>query len=273
MNFLLHQFKYLFLLISLINLTNCYFNPVVQKFVETDPKEDNSLLQGLSLLGLTPPLPAFPISISGQLRDDTGAAEANVQLTVISRANALEGLEESTTTDTAGRFFIRLSSGTTKIGLTKAGSPYYNFTLQIISPLVISVIEMNGNPVGAEITGLVSYDPGNQPVFFELTDSEPKNNSTIGEAPFAFYFYFSAQPTGAIQGQIAAWLAQNILVTPSISLNNVSSEESALIISTSNFLPEDTNYTISLGPGIISSSGVPLTPRTINFTCLASCAP
>lgn len=257
--------------ISIFSSTNCYYNPLVQKILVTDPNGDNSLFHGLSLLGLVPP--PFPLSISGQLRDNTGATESDIQLTVVSRSNNLEGLNESATTDTSGRFFIRLSSGTTQFALTKAGSPYYSFTLLITSPISISVIEMNGNPVGAEVTGLISYDKNNPPVFFELTDSVPKNNETVYNQPSGFYFYFSDDPQGPEEGLDLPWLAQNITVTPSISMLNVSVEGQSLYVMTSGFSSSTTTYTITLGSGILSISGIPLTPRNISFTCQSPCPP
>lgn len=258
------------LIILFLSLANCYFNPLVQTVVSPNEKESDNLFPALSILSLSES--SFTVSVSGQLRDNDGATEPNIGLKVISRSSQIDGVDSTATTDIAGRFYMKLSTGTTEIGLTKAGSPYYKFTLSITSPDDIRVTEMNGNPAGVEIAGLVAFDPGNPPSFFELTNSTPANNSTLTNAPSSLFFNFSdlLEIPG---GSFSDWFALNILIFPAFSVESVGIAGSTISAMPYGFGSETTTYTILLGPGIRSQSGKTLTPRTVNFTCVSPCSP
>ncbi|TGK51706.1 carboxypeptidase regulatory-like domain-containing protein [Leptospira kanakyensis] len=268
MKLIIRKLKYSLLLVLLLNLVNCYYNPLVQKVLVPDPKEDSSILLGLPLLGLTPT--SIAISITGQIRDETGAAVPNAILTVNSRSNGLDGLDSSATTDSGGRFFIHLSTGSTTFAVTKGGSSYFSFTLLVSSPLDIRVTEIKDNSSLVEVSSFFAYPPGNQPSFFELTDSGPKNNTYVENAPSMLSFYFSdiiLLPEDEVP--YSTWFSENILITPPVSVESVSIQGQSLHGMPDGFVNE--TYTISLGPGIRSQSGTPLTPRTISFTCGSSC--
>ncbi|MCW7468650.1 carboxypeptidase-like regulatory domain-containing protein [Leptospira kanakyensis] len=272
MKFIIHRLRYSLLLVLLINQANCYYNPFVQSILVPDPKEDQSLIQGFSLLGLT--TAPYALSVTGQIRDQNGTTVSDLLLTVESRSNELDGLDATATTNTSGRFFIRLATGTTTFAVSQNDSLLFKFSISVTSPGEIRVTEIKDNSSGAEVSSFFAYDPGNQPSFFELISSDPPNNVTTGEAPFAFYFYFSEEPQPPPEGQEAIWLSENIRVSPSLSLGNPAIEGESLIVLVDGFSSQTTNYTITLGSGIIgSNSGIPLTPRTINFTCSASCGP
>ncbi|TGL85604.1 carboxypeptidase regulatory-like domain-containing protein [Leptospira congkakensis] len=267
---MIRKLKYSLLLVLLTIQANCYFNPFVQSILVSDPKEDSSILLGLPLLGGLTPSP-FAISITGQIRDETGAAVPNATLTVASRSNGLDGLDSSATTDSGGRFFIHLSTGSTTFTVTKGGSSYFSFTLLVSSPLDIRVTEIKDNSSLVEVSSFFAYEPGNQPSFFELTDSGPKNNAYVENAPSMLSFYFSdiiLLPEDEVP--YSTWFSENILITPPVSVESVSIQGQSLHGMPDGFVNE-TTYTISLGPGIRSQSGIPLTPRTISFTCGSSC--
>lgn len=259
--------KFLILVILFLNFANCYFNPFVQSVVSPVEKDSNDIFPALFLLSLSESF--FVISVSGQLRDNNGAAEPSIALKVISRTNQIDGLDSVATTDLAGRFYMKLSSGTTQIALTKAGSPYYTFTLSITSN-DIRVTEMNGNPAGAEVSGFVTYDPGNPPSFFELTSSSPTNNSILPIAPSSLIFNFS-DLLEVPEESFSVWFASNILTSPPFSVESVGIAGSTISAMPYGFGSETTTYTITLGPGIRSQSGKTLTPRTLSFTCTAPC--
>jgi hypothetical protein len=261
--------KTFIILLSILCVSNCYFNPILQKFVFTEPEKENSLLQGLSLLSV--PSGPFALSITGQIRNENGSTVTDALLTVTSRTNELDGLDASATTDEGGRFFIRLASGTTTFAVSQEGSPYFKFKLQVNSPTDIQVVEISDNSFPVEVGSFVPYEPGNQPSFFELIDSDPQNQSTTQVGPSALYFYFTAPVLPPDQGQVATWLNQNFSTSPSLSLSSISFEGNSLYILTSGYSSQTTTYTITLGPGIISETGIPLSPRTISFTCEFPC--
>ncbi|TGK82601.1 carboxypeptidase regulatory-like domain-containing protein [Leptospira noumeaensis] len=266
---MIRKLKYSLLIVLLLIQANCYYNPFVQKILAPDPKEDSSILLGLPLLGGLTPAP-FALSIAGQIRNETGAVVSNAELKVIHRSNELEGLDSTVTTDSGGRFFIHLSTGSTTFEVTLLGSTYFTFTLFVSSPQDIRVSEIKGNSNPLEVSSFFAYEPGNQPSFFELTYSIPYNNQILEYTPESFNFYFSDFPQGLGQVQAATWLAENITVIPAISLNNVEIMSESIFISAANFT-NGVTYSITLGPGIRSQSGIPLTPRTLLISCLSEC--
>ncbi|XDD46014.1 carboxypeptidase-like regulatory domain-containing protein [Leptospira sp. WS39.C2] len=268
----MNRFSNLFLFVCLIFFsTNCYFNPILQKYVFAETSEENSLSLGLTLLGLTQQSP-FALSLTGQIRNKDGSAVPSAELTVVSRSNELDGLDTTVTTDDAGRFFIRLASGTTTFAVKNDGSPYFTFTLSINSPGDIQVTEIKDNYESVEVSSFFVYEEGNQPSFFELTYSEPFHNRIEPTSPNNFYFEFSEEPQFPEFGQEATWLSQNIIISPALSITDYYTEGSSFSINVSGYSSQTTTYTISLGAGILGSvTGLPLTPRTIIFTCVSPC--
>ncbi|MCW7460599.1 carboxypeptidase-like regulatory domain-containing protein [Leptospira limi] len=260
----------LFIWLILLGSSNCYFNPFVQKYIFPDPTKENSLFSNLTLLGLTQA--PFALSLTGQIRDQNGTAVPDAVLTVMNRSSELEGLDSTVTTNATGRFFIRLSSGTTTFSVTQDNSPYFIFTVLITSIGDISVLEIKNNSVEVEVSSFFVYDPGNQPSFFELIESDPFHRSTRQVGPSALYLYFSEPPVPPNQGEELAWLTQNVSISPSFTFGNLSFEVDSMIVLVSGYSSQTTTYTVSLGPGIFgSNSGLPLTPRTIVFTCEYPC--
>ncbi|TGL51408.1 carboxypeptidase regulatory-like domain-containing protein [Leptospira kemamanensis] len=262
-----------FLLVCLVFFSNnCYYNPILQKYVFAEPTEENSLFPGLSLLGLTQQAP-FALSLTGQIRNQDGSTVPSAELTVISRSNELDGLDTTVTTDDAGRFFIRLASGTTTFAVKNDGSLYFTFTLSVTSPVDIRVTEIKDDYEAVEVSSFFVYEEGNQPSFFELTYSEPFHNRSEPTSPNNFYFEFSEEPQFPENGQEATWLSQNISISPSLTMSDYSSEGSSFSFNVSGYTSQTTTYTINLGPGILGSvTGLPLTPRTIIFTCISPCS-
>lgn len=266
---MIRRFKTIFILFLLTVHSNCYFNPLIQKFVFTEPKKENSILSSLSLLSLSPS--PFAISLTGQIRNENGSTVTNVLLTVTSRTNELEGLDATATTDEGGRFYIRLASGTTTFAVTQEGSPYFTFKLQINSPTDIRVVEISDNSFPVEVGSFVTFEPGNQPSFFELLSSNPFQNEDRANTPEGFEFYFTEDVAGPIQGQDAQWLSENLTVVPNLTFGPVSMSTSSFYVQTFNFTNE-TTYQITLTSNLRSSvSGIPLIPRTITFRCISQC--
>lgn len=78
-----------------------------------------------------------------------------------------------------------------------------------------------------------------------------------------FVFNFTEDVVRPIQGQNTRWIAENITVIPSLSLDALTMGSSSFYIQTSNF-SNGTTYRIDLNSRIRSSdSGVSLTPRSI----------
>lgn len=261
--------KTFIILLSILCVSNCYFNPILQKFVFTETEKENSLLQGLSLLSV--PSGPFAISITGQIRNENGSTVTDALLTVVSRTYELDGLDASATTDEGGRFFIRLASGTTTFAVSQEGSPYFTFKLQVNSPTGIQVVEISDNSFPVEVGSFVPYEPGNQPSFFELLSSNPYQNEVRANTPEGFEFYFTEDVAGPIQGQDAQWLSENLTVVPSLTFGPVTMSTSSFYVETNNF-SNGTTYQITLTSNLRSSvSGIPLTPRTITFSCISQC--
>ncbi|TGM05528.1 carboxypeptidase-like regulatory domain-containing protein [Leptospira jelokensis] len=252
-----------------LTVSNCYFNPLVNSLLNPTETEENSLLPGLSLLSISGA--PYAISLTGQIRNENGATVNDALLTVTSRSNDLDGLDASATTDAGGRFFIRLATGTTTFAVTQDESPYFSFTLRVNSPTDIQVVDIRDNSFPVEVSSFFPFDPGNQPSFFEMVDSDPTDQSVTQIGPSAFYFYFTSPPAQPIQGQEAIWLSQNISVSPSLTLSNLSFEVNSMIVLVFGYSSQTTTYSITLGSGILSETGIPLTPRTISFTCETPC--
>lgn len=260
-----------FLLVCLVFFSNnCYYNPILQKYVFAEPTEENSLFPGLSLLGLTQQAP-FALSLTGQIRNQDGSTVPSAELTVISRSTELDGLDTTATTDDAGRFFIRLASGTTTFAVKNDGSLYFTFTLSVTSPVDIRVTEIKDDYEAVEVSSFFVYEEGNQPSFFELISSTPNHNEIRQSSPEGFEFFFLEDVVGPTQDNSALWLSENIIVTPAVSLDLLNMGFNSFYIQVSN-LTNGANYSITLNSSIHSTvTGIPLTPRTIHFTCQGSC--
>ncbi|EOQ90226.1 carboxypeptidase regulatory-like domain protein [Leptospira yanagawae serovar Saopaulo str. Sao Paulo = ATCC 700523] len=252
-----------------LTLSHCYFNPVVNSLLNPAETEDNSILPGLSLLSNSSA--PFAISLTGQIRNENGSTVTDALLTVTSRTNEMDGLDASATTDEGGRFFIRLSSGNTTFSVTQEGSPYFTFTLRVNSPNDIQVFEIDGNSFPVEVSSFFSYEPRNQPSFFEMVTSNPYHNEVRVTSPEGFEFYFTDDVIGPEPNQEAQWLSENLTVVPSITFGPLTNSTSSFYLETSN-LTNGATYQITLNSSLRSAgSGIPLTPRTITFSCVSQC--
>ncbi|TGL56838.1 carboxypeptidase-like regulatory domain-containing protein [Leptospira jelokensis] len=252
-----------------LTLSNCYFNPLVNSLLNPAETEENSLLPGLSLLSISGA--PYAISLTGQIRNENGATVNDALLTVTSRSNDLDGLDASATTDAGGRFFIRLATGTTTFAVTQDESPYFTFTLRVNSPTDIQVVDIRDNSFPVEVSSFFPFDPGNQPSFFEMVTSNPYHNEIRVTSPEGFEFYFTEDVFGPEPNQEAQWLSENLTVVPSITFGPVTNSTSSFYVEISN-LTNGATYQITLNSSLRSSgSGIPLTPRTITFSCVSQC--
>ncbi|WP_244242648.1 carboxypeptidase-like regulatory domain-containing protein [Leptospira bouyouniensis] len=99
---MIRRFKSILILSFFTKLSNCYLNPLIQKFIVTEPKEEYSLISSLSLLTLSPN--PFALSLTGQIRNENGSTVTDAILRVTNRSNEMDGLYVSATTDVGGRF-------------------------------------------------------------------------------------------------------------------------------------------------------------------------
>nr|WP_232374105.1 Ig-like domain-containing protein [Leptospira chreensis] len=211
------------------------------------------------------------VQITGQVVDQYGVAVSGGTLTIVSRTNQLDGLSDSNTLNPAGRFYLTLSTGETTIRVDQAGSELFRFTITI--PFPGSVIVNNISASGPDLVNLEFYGPGSTPEYFDLVTSDPTPNSADNSLPTYFEFTFSEPLDTSVSDQ-AAWIAANVISSPSITFNTtINFATNQFTLTYSSGISVGNTYTIILGTGIKSQTGKSLSPRIIKFTCLSPCMP
>lgn len=253
------------LLFPLLSFQNCFFNPIVASFLNsnTEEKQGAGFLEGGLLLGLSGI--GSSISLTGVIRNGLGEAQTNKVWTVVSSdSNSAElGLTTSGTTDNTGRFFIIVGTGATTIKVTDLGEDLVTFTLQVGGFGMLQAT--NVDPPEYEIGSLIPYDPSNKPVFFELVSTTPENNSTTyGSGPNLVLTFSDPLPAWEFS-QLLTIVNNNVIVSPSTLTFGSTSIDSNVMTIMTNISAFDTWYTIQIGPGITSATGIPVTPTSFRF--------
>ncbi|WP_165782219.1 carboxypeptidase-like regulatory domain-containing protein [Leptospira brenneri] len=243
-------------LMTLSSINNCYFNPIVNGFLNPLEEEKNSgVFWGL--LGI----PSTEFNITGQLKSNAGVAVVNASIKI-------KGSESLTsTTNDAGRFHITGPSGSIQLEVNDNGT---KFTLDLlVMPPMVSLVTIGNSSY--TITNLESYPATSEiPSYFDLVASLPYEGLVIIDEDYmsifgtGFYFKFSEDlETVADYDQ---WAAQNFIVSPTISFGSVANSTNAIIIGVAmNTFTIQTDYTLTLMPGIRSVSGKSIKSNTIRF--------
>lgn len=250
-------------------LGNCYFNPLVNSVVSPEQKEDSNPLTitGIAAAALSPQI----VQITGQIVDANGLAVVNGNLTVLTRTNPIEGLSDTFTLNSAGRFFIQLSTGETRIRVDQSSVELFTFTFTISSPGIISI--SNKSLAGPEILNLEFYQTGFTPSYFDILTINPFDKAVFTTWPSTIQISFSEDLE--IPSNMQSFLDANVFTSPTITMDGSGSSiinNNILEIWNSSGFQIGTN-TYSFGTGILSASGKRLSPRTITYTCNFPCNP
>ncbi|MCW7491091.1 Ig-like domain-containing protein [Leptospira sp. 2 VSF19] len=254
--------------ISCILSFSCYFNPLVNSIVSPEkPEENNSFL---GLLGLSGPT----LLITGQIIDANGLGEAGL---VLQPGKSFAPQSKSTssgyTTVAGGRFYIPYQSGQVSFTVYKENLYYFEFTLDIASTSQITY-SLYGAAPGIQINGLGAINIADQTNVFDLVraytidgqSNQVPLNANVNVYISAMIFEFSEAPIHALANEfVNAWISENISVSPATSFDNVMNVSGNTLTISPMGLGGMTAYEITLGSGILSATGKPLTPRTIQF--------
>lgn len=253
--------KFIVSALFLFSFTHCYYNPFVYSLLNPQVEEDEKA--GFLNLGILAILNSGPktFSISGIVRNDSGIPQSNKSFTIVSSQSTELGLDTGGTTNSTGRFFIRVGLGATKIDVLDGVEPLVSFTLNVSDGNSIQVTDIN--PTNYDIGGLASFDPNNQPNFFDVLNTTPVNNST-GAIFSDLIVSFSRNLETVESGSEASWFSANIVITPSVSLNSSSFSPSGFIVMISGYTGL-TDYTVEFKNTIKSEDGNQLTPYTLRF--------
>lgn len=248
-------------IVFLLSLSNCYFNPLVNSVLSPSEVEENNSLLGL--LGLS----GQSLLITGQIREPNGVAGVGLVL-VPGKSFAPQSKSTSSgyVTDNGGRFYIPFQTGSIPFTVNKNGSYLFEFSLVVLGPQSIGFTTY-GVPPGTEILGLGTVGPNEQGNFYELVDSSPRHETTLPSLLSQIVFTFSEPPMPALDTGplVENWIAQNISATPSISFDNFMTVSGNTLTLSTMGVAGMTVYQITLKPGILSSTGKPLTQRTFQF--------
>ncbi|ABZ95356.1 Hypothetical protein LBF_2881 [Leptospira biflexa serovar Patoc strain 'Patoc 1 (Ames)'] len=254
---------------SFLIFANCYFNPLVNSIVSPEkPEENNSFL---GLLGLSGPT----LLITGQIIDANGLGEAGL---VLQPGKSFAPQSKSTssgyTTVAGGRFYIPYQSGQISFTVYKENLYYFEFTLDVVSTSQITY-SLYGAAPGIQINGLGAINIADQTNVFDLVkaytidgqSNQVPLNANVNVYISAMIFDFSEAPISALETGtlVDAWISQNISPSPAISFDNLMNVSDNTLTIYPMGLGGMTAYEITLGSGILSATGKPLTPRTIQF--------
>ncbi|TGM46586.1 carboxypeptidase regulatory-like domain-containing protein [Leptospira biflexa] len=254
---------------SFLIFANCYFNPLVNSIVSPEKPEDADPLTitGIAAAMLSPQI----VQITGQIVDANGLAVVNGNLTILTRTNPIDGLSESFSLNSAGRFFIQLSTGETRIRVDQSSVELFTFTFTISGPGMISI--SNKSLTGPEILNLEFYQTGFTPSYFDILSMNPFDKATFTTWPSTIQISFSEDLE--LPSNMQNFLDANVFTSPTITMDGSGSSiinNNILEIWNSSGFQIGAN-TYSFGSGILSISGKKLSPRTITFTCNSPCNP
>lgn len=244
------------LLLSISFFQNCYLNPVVNGILSPAKEEENNSFLGL--LGITP----SSFGITGQLKSN-GVAVSGAVVKVINPTSD----SATSNTDVGGRFYVIGKPGTLELQVDHSGNI---FTIEIL------VMPPNANLVAIgnasyTVSNLETYfSTSDIPVYFDLVSSRPYDGLIITDSNYSpilgagFYFQFSEDLETV--GDYDLWRDQNFILSPTIVLGSVGVSPNALYIMVPmNYYNTETDYVLTLMPGIRSVSGKVLKQTPIRF--------
>ncbi|MCW7479642.1 carboxypeptidase-like regulatory domain-containing protein [Leptospira kanakyensis] len=237
-------------------LGNCYFNPFVNGILNPTEEENNN--STLGLLGLGP----SSIIVTGQLISlGAGVSGATVKI-----ADSTDTTNQSVT-NSAGRFKLVGSAGTMTLEVDHLGT-VFRIELSVTPPIVTLNSISNSTYT---VYNLEAYSSSLGDIsFLDLTSSMPYNGLVVANANYAitvgsgFSFFFTENLE--LPSDNNSWRNENFLISPALSLYSasVASNNVNFAIDSLSYLPQN-DYTLTLMPGIKSTTGKSMKPTTIRF--------
>lgn len=250
-------------LVFLISTVNCYLNPLVNELLNPKVEEtDPSALLGLAV-GIGGQ--SVFVNISGQIKK-AGIALGNVEIKAMDPSFSAKSQTNSSTTNSAGRFYLSISTGFQSLQFSDAGT-IVNILLQV-TPFSATVLTVDNS--GYQIQSLDVYNLGTEaPVYLELVSSLPYDGLLIDNGNFSLIsggFAFTFSEDIEMPSNQTLWVAENFIVDPAITLlsPSISKNNVQIMINNGDFTAF-TPYTITLNTGIKSVTGKSIKPTTIQF--------
>lgn len=244
---------------------NCYFNPIVNGFIDPVEKENNTT----PTLGIVAALAGSRIQITGQIIGSNGFAVTNGNLNIISRTNPLPDLPISTALNESGRFFLTLSIGETAFQVEQSGTVLFTFSISIPNPGVATLVTSSVSGAGA--INIEFYSNESIPNYLDIVSTSPITEGTAFTT-WPTYLYITFSENLEIPSDYQSYLDANLVTSPAITLNGSFSNISGSVLTIYNSSVGSIGAnTYTIGSGIKSTSGKPLKPRTLTFLCQPSC--
>ncbi|MBM9592421.1 hypothetical protein JWG41_20090 [Leptospira sp. 201903075] len=254
-----------------IFLGNCYFNPIVNGFL--NPIEDKNNNASLGILGLA--LGTTNLLITGQLRNSSGEAMVGLVLSLPATSNNTKSTLPPYTTDSGGRFYLPYQLGKLSFTVSQNESKIFTLVLNVSGTDNITS-EVTDTVSNYEISNLGTIRANAPPNFFELVkayyldqgmNEVSLHNATVTNYIPGFIFRFSEAPMPGLETGplVEEWIAQNIATSPQISFDNFMNVSENTLTIAAMTLPGSVEYELTLKPGVLSATGKLLTQRTIRF--------
>ncbi|MGE8721358.1 hypothetical protein ACO2KH_07115 [Leptospira terpstrae] len=203
------------------------------------------------------------VNISGQIKK-AGIALGNIEIKAMDPSFSSNSQTNSSTTNSAGRFYLSISTGFQSLQFSDAGT-IVNILLQV-TPFSATVLSLDNS--GYQIQSLDVYNLDTEaPLYLEL--SVPYDGLLIDNGNFSLIsggFAFTFSEDIEMPSNQTLWVAENFLVNPSITLlsPSISKNNVQIMINNGDFTAF-TPYTITLNTGIKSVTGKIVKPITIQF--------
>ncbi|WP_108960746.1 hypothetical protein [Leptospira ellinghausenii] len=237
-------------------IQNCYFNPFVYDLLNPVEKEENPAV--LSLLGLGP----STFYVTGQLMfAGTGVSGATV------RISGTSDLTNVSTTDSAGRFKLISSEGKMTLEVDVSGT---KFTIELsVTPPLVTLVSISNTSFTVFNLGASPSSLGDV-TYLDITSSMPYEGLIVANANYGMTissgFSFNFSETLESPSDADTWRNENFLISPPLSFLSTSVGGNNVIfqVNSGSYLPE-TDYYLTLLPGIKSASGKSMKPTIIRF--------
>lgn len=249
--------------VFLISTVNCYFNPLVNELLNPKVEETDSS----ALLGLAGGIgdQSVLVNISGQIKK-AGIALGNVEIKVMDPSFSGKSQTNSSTTNSAGRFYLSISMGFQSLQFSDSGT-IVNILLQV-TPFSATVLSVDNSAYQIQSLDVYNLDT-EAPVYLELVSSVPYDGLLIDNGNFSLLsggFAFTFSEDIEMPSNQTLWVAENFIVNPAITLLSPSiSKNNVQIMINNGTITAFTPYTISLNSGIKSVTGKIVKPITIQF--------
>lgn len=246
-------------------LGNCYFNPLVNGLLDPKVEETDSS----ALLGLAGGGQAVTVSITGQIKR-LGTPLVSTDVSILNPSFSPKDTTTSSTTNSAGRFYLNIQTGLATLQF-KDVSTTVTILLEV-SPTSATVRSID-NP-NYELQNLETYMfGGDPPVYLELITSTPydgyiANNNADPPTYIPSTFSFAFSENIDIPSDLTAWRNQNFEITGGITFKGLPNPILPNLIQIDMDVAtysNQTNYVLTLKPGIRSISGKSIKTTTINF--------